>query len=624
MRMWTHIGLLLLIISSANFAIGQDSLVYEVSILEQIDSNDDVLLSYIDEHLALSETPKTEDFITNWDPKSSSHVIGRMFTFSDIYMNDIRTSKTALPLTKSEILGTVSFCKTDSSFVYCSSKNGNYSVYYLKKGVTKMLLKGKGSTHYIHPFITADGSRIFFSSNEAENYDIYFLNKIENDWSAPVKLSPSINSESNEVFPTWYNDTLYYSSSKTGNLDIYFSSKSSQYSEKKKLDSPFNSEKDDFLFHKLNQKVSILTSNRIGNKDAPFLIKETFSKAAEKSSLRGFIACSGNRISNVPLKLTSFFGIEIDTDVTDNDGNFLFRGYSSIKNYRIKLNRKDPRTKDCAVIYLTDEDGNVTQKIVLNDEGEFIFEILDTDKIAGLNLMPLIDESLLQVNIDGQVFENSPGDIGEGEVIKIVDNEDNLLALAYTQKDGSFQFRDLSPNKEYNFNFDEIEKQLQLLVTKNGEKIQVPVQNKKATYRRINDENALELIDENGSNITIETDEFFEIQNILYEFNSSDLSEKAKFQLDKLAQLIFNNDEILIELSSHTDSRGEALFNLNLSEQRVNSAIEYLISKGVNADRLKGYGMGEKKPINRCVDGFECTEEEHALNRRTEIRIIAL
>ncbi len=603
-----------------------DSASYDISPIKKLKSSNDIMISYADMNIAIYQSPLVTDYVTNWNPSHSNEIRSSQSYYEDFYFKNLATYSPNLPVSKNESLGTVSLSRLDTSYTYCTLKNGAYSIHYYKNNVKTTILKGSPKEHYIHPFITRDGSRIFFSSNldgSNKDYNIYYINRVGDKWSSPVKLHDNINTSANEVFPTWYNDTLYYSSDAAGNLDLFYSSLSSQYNSSKKMGSPFNTEQDDFFLHKLNEKVSIITSDRILNMDQPYLIKEKLKGSQEKNTLQGFIACDGNRISDVELKLISQWGVELDVDISDEEGNFVFSTYKSLNNYRIKLDKKDPRTRDCAVIYLTDENGNVLQKIVLNSEGVFKFEIIDTDKIDNLNLLSLEDESLLKVNLNGQIYEDAPGDVGEGEPVKIVDLNDNLLALAYTKEDGSFEFENLSPYKDYRFNFDEIKRKIQLRIYKNGEVIRVPVQDEIATYQRIDEENAIELIDENGANIAIEASEYFEISDILYEFASDKLTERSKIQLDKLARFIFNNDEITVELTSHTDSRGNADFNLELSQLRVNSAIEYLVSKGVRRNRLQGYGMGERKPINNCVDGVECSEEDHALNRRTEIRIIA-
>ena len=79
---------------------------------------------------------------------------------------------------------------------------------------------------------------------------------------------------------------------------------------------------------------------------------------------------------------------------------------------------------------------------------------------------------------------------------------------------------------------------------------------------------------------------------------------------------------IEIELSSHTDSRGDNRYNNKLSQRRAESALQYLINKGISGNRISAIGYGEMKLLNKCTDGTNCLENAHQLNRRTEVKII--
>ena len=82
--------------------------------------------------------------------------------------------------------------------------------------------------------------------------------------------------------------------------------------------------------------------------------------------------------------------------------------------------------------------------------------------------------------------------------------------------------------------------------------------------------------------------------------------------------------DLILELRSHTDSRGPSEHNLWLSKKRANEGLNYLITRGINKSRLKGIGFGESKLVNRCHDGMECSEEEHANNRRLEFKLFEI
>jgi outer membrane protein OmpA-like peptidoglycan-associated protein len=111
---------------------------------------------------------------------------------------------------------------------------------------------------------------------------------------------------------------------------------------------------------------------------------------------------------------------------------------------------------------------------------------------------------------------------------------------------------------------------------------------------------------------------------IFYDLNSAALTSESRRIIDeKLLSLMRSKPNIVIELSSHTDSRGNDAFNMDLSERRARSVVDYLISKGINSSRLVAKGYGETRLVNRCKNGVDCTEKEHRANRRTEFRVIS-
>ncbi len=90
----------------------------------------------------------------------------------------------------------------------------------------------------------------------------------------------------------------------------------------------------------------------------------------------------------------------------------------------------------------------------------------------------------------------------------------------------------------------------------------------------------------------------------------------------KLVDLLKSNGNVKIELSSHTDSRGKAEYNLELSKKRALQAKKFMITHGISPTRILTRGYGETKLRNHCADGIQCTESEHIYNRRTEIKVI--
>lgn len=120
----------------------------------------------------------------------------------------------------------------------------------------------------------------------------------------------------------------------------------------------------------------------------------------------------------------------------------------------------------------------------------------------------------------------------------------------------------------------------------------------------------------------IELNKAIRIDNIYYDFDKWNIRPDAAEELDKLVKTLNENPTIWIELGSHTDSRGKDAYNLSLSQKRAESAVQYIISKGIDKNRITARGYGETQLVNHCANGVECSVEEHQQNRRTEFKIV--
>jgi outer membrane protein OmpA-like peptidoglycan-associated protein len=106
------------------------------------------------------------------------------------------------------------------------------------------------------------------------------------------------------------------------------------------------------------------------------------------------------------------------------------------------------------------------------------------------------------------------------------------------------------------------------------------------------------------------------LNNIFFDVNKFDLKPESQVELDKLVQLLNDNPTLKVEISGHTDNVGTPADNLILSNNRAKSVVNYLVSKGIAADRLSYKGYGETKPV-----ADNKTEEGRAMNRRTEMKV---
>ncbi len=115
------------------------------------------------------------------------------------------------------------------------------------------------------------------------------------------------------------------------------------------------------------------------------------------------------------------------------------------------------------------------------------------------------------------------------------------------------------------------------------------------------------------------------VNTIYYAPASFELSQEAKLELEKLKIFMTDNPNLIIELGSHTDSRGNQKANMELSKKRAETAVNYILKDGlIGQERLVAKGYGFTKVLNHCEYGVKCSQEEHAVNRRTELKLLGV
>lgn len=204
----------------------------------------------------------------------------------------------------------------------------------------------------------------------------------------------------------------------------------------------------------------------------------------------------------------------------------------------------------------------------------------------------------LQINATAKNAKT--GELLNGASVAILDDKNNLIETKYTTADGFVGYA-VDCDKPYT-----------LQVSKDGFVSKtIPVSKK--------DGGELPIVAELDPIDVIVTETEVILNDIFFEFNKSNITREGAFELDKLVQVMKNSPEMVIMVKSHTDSRGSDAFNMNLSERRAKSTVQYVISKGIAKDRISGKGYGESEPKVACE---KCTEEEHAKNRRSEFLIV--
>lgn len=222
------------------------------------------------------------------------------------------------------------------------------------------------------------------------------------------------------------------------------------------------------------------------------------------------------------------------------------------------------------------------------------------------------------------MYANKSGDTNQGVEIFLQDSQGRTVARAYTDSEGGFVFEQVVPDESYMFQSSVKDLGAEIRIfNQDGEIIETigPESSGDFVYVRLKEsDKIITFTNEQNVSMRIAEDEAFNLPAMYFELDNSRIVEESKVVLSRLEEILRQNEHVTIKLSGHTDSKGKSSYNLALSERRVSTIKQYLVERGVNAQRIEGHGYGETRLVNECADGVECTEEQHAENRRIEIQ----
>ncbi len=123
--------------------------------------------------------------------------------------------------------------------------------------------------------------------------------------------------------------------------------------------------------------------------------------------------------------------------------------------------------------------------------------------------------------------------------------------------------------------------------------------------------------------VEISLNEPIRMNNIYYDYDDDKILPDAEIDLSQIFEWMTQYPDMVVELSSHTDSRGRDAYNMDLSQRRAESAKAWLVARNIVGERIQARGYGETQILNRCTNAIKCSDEEHRFNRRTEFKIIS-
>lgn len=506
-----------------------------------------------------------------------------------------------------------------------------------------------------HPTLSADGNTLYFSSNRLGGFggmDLYKSTRSGTHWSVPENLGEEINTAGNEIFPFVDNNgVLFFASnglSGIGGLDIYQTQMvNGLWKPAENLGEPINSAKDDFGYCQLtNGEEGYFTSNRIGGFGGDDIYYWSgFSQPA-------------NTPQNIITVVDEKTGSKIqDALVTIVEG--VYKNKVNIPKVRqVKNDELTPSEYRAQPIsFLTDGKGKVQPEVRVGKTYTILIEkqgYAAVKKVVNANelvrtpewIVPMTKRKGLSLN--GSVIHQEYNRMIPNASVDLFNFCTGEYESTVSDDEGNFEFF-LECNCDYELvakkdRFVEDKKKYSTLgmdckaakpinsilylnvaeeVTKvmPEEKTVVPqVVNVKPTPAPIIVESSPVTIEETNYKVG----QVITLEDVFYDFNKATIRGDASQALDNIVQILKQYPSMEIELYSHTDSRGDRMYNEDLSQRRASSAVKYIVARGISAHRLTGKGYGEWLLKNDCGDGVDCSEAQHQENRRTEVKITKL
>ncbi|WP_298312527.1 OmpA family protein [uncultured Aquimarina sp.] len=447
-------------------------------------------------------------------------------------------------------------------------------------------------------------------------------NPTNGELSEIEKFDSKINSKFHESTPIFAKDgqTVYftrnnYDGRKYGNdkkgtnrLKIYRSYKNTQGSWTTPQNLPFNSDQYSTAHPALSvdEKTLYFSSDMPGGEGQ----SDIYEVAINSDGSFGEPKNLGNRINTEGKETFPFVS-------ANNDLYFASDGHIGLGGLDIYVTRLNPQTDEEKLIV------NIG-KPVNGPDDDFAFIVDDNSKRGYFSsnrdggrgkddiysFLQLEDlKSFCEITIAGVVKDKDTEELLPGTKVSIYDSSNNLLESFIVGDDAAYSHLVKCSSKYFVRAEKEEYLTLEKLVNTPGETetVDVPLLlEKKVKSADVGDDLAKVL----------------SLNPIYFDFDQHYIRPDAAVELAKVIEVMNQYPEMKIDVRSHTDSHGDDAYNLWLSEQRAKSTLEYMVAKGISADRLTSKGYGETQPVNDCGNDSNCRKSEYQLNRRSEFIIV--
>jgi outer membrane protein OmpA-like peptidoglycan-associated protein len=452
------------------------------------------------------------------------------------------------------------------------------------------------------------GNTLYFVSDRKEGgmggRDIWRCVKLPNGlWSLPTNLGPQINTPYDEEAPFIHPDgvTMFFSSNghkSIGGFDIFKSVKDDEgkWSTPENMKAPINTPDDDiFYVQSADGKRGYFSSVRkggMGEKDI-YMINFEKSIAEPLTLLKGYLTFDGTEKapSNINIVVTDMETGLVVQEVKPN----------SISGKYILILNPGASGKAYTISYEAEGYQPVSDKIEIPANSSYQ-EIEKELQLKGINFE---SKTLGTITLKGTIKNELAENIAGAKIIVKDNKTGNLVNTYYTNSDSASYYFILNRGENYNLSFEADGYLFQ------SENVNVP---KKPEYSELVKDIVLEKV-KAGAKIVL--------NNIFFDSNKAILRKESNLEIEKVIKLMQDYPEVKIEVSGHTDSKGNDAANLTLSQLRSQAVVAALVKKGVSAKRLVAKGYGESQPIapNLLPTGKPDLKGMQQ-NRRVELKII--
>jgi len=461
-------------------------------------------------------------------------------------------------------------------------------------------LTGKGDLKGRFVFTELDGK-------SPEGLEVYLL-----DADGNIVQRTKTDKDGNFVFKNLSNTENYTLSSQSSDdeVEIFIFDKNNTLKTVLASD-----KKGDFIYKKLDiekSKLELIEEDEIG-----------LSIGNRTIFLSGVFEYSdvGGKLSNIDYEIYDEDYKLLKKSTTNTDGYF---EDETIKNQDIIIFKIDgDKFKDGVNLIIYDKNKGLILKLDKDNDGYFVYRKLENDRaILTYQNEDKIDPLTMKGLVGKFDYKYLETDGNVGLEYEIYDEEDLLLRKGRTDKNGYFFHEDLDKNGKYKFRVLGNNKQSLLKVWTDDEGMLILVRDGDYfVFKKLQiDTTPLDSISDGDNTLLSRRNE--KISEVLYYDNAKySLSGVNKDKLDKIITQLKTDNYTKIIINSYTSNVGSSSFNVRLSRRRKSAVIDYLKAHGIRSYRIEGYYFGEKDPAVDC-DSKECSESDHALNRRTEFRLV--